>query len=68
MCTAVYTVDCVVISTLYGKRDKRDIIYLITTKNTDETTEIRRRTGCIIKKPLAVEDYNVGKSFIDRSD
>lgn len=48
-------------------RDKRDI-YLITTKHTDETIEIRRRTGDIIKKPLAVEDYNVGKSFIDRSD
>lgn len=48
-------------------RDKRDI-YLITTKHTDETIEIRRRTGDIIKKPLAVEDYNAGKSFIDRSD
>uniref|UniRef100_A0A2S2QM41 PiggyBac transposable element-derived protein 4 n=1 Tax=Sipha flava TaxID=143950 RepID=A0A2S2QM41_9HEMI len=48
-------------------RDKRDI-YLITTKHTDETIEIRRKTGDIIKKPLAVEDYNIGKSFIDRSD
>lgn len=48
-------------------RDKRDI-YLLTTKHTDETIEIRRRTGDIIKKPLAVEDYNAGKSFIDRSD
>lgn len=48
-------------------RDKRDI-YLITTKHTDETIEIRRRTGDIIKKPLAVDDYNVGKSFIDSSD
>lgn len=30
-------------------RDKRDL-YLITTKHTDKTIEIRRRTGNIIKK------------------
>lgn len=48
-------------------RDKRDV-YLITTKHTDETIEIWRKTGDMIKKPLAVEDYNTGKSFIDRSD
>lgn len=47
-------------------RDKRDL-YLITTKHTDETIEIRRRTENIIKKPLAVEDYNIEKYFMDRS-
>lgn len=48
-------------------RDKRDI-YIITTKHTDETVEISNRYGSIIKKPKAVEDYNMGKSYIDRSD
>jgi len=48
-------------------RDKRDI-HIITTKHTDETIEIRNRYGRIIKKPKAVEDYNMGKTYIDRCD
>jgi len=47
-------------------RDKRDIL-LITTKHTDQIIEIQKRDK-IIKKPLVVEDYNTGKSYIDRSD
>jgi len=48
-------------------RDKRDI-HIITTKYADETVEIRNRYGSVIKKPKAVEDYNMGKSYIDRSE
>jgi len=47
-------------------RDKRDIL-LITTKHSDQIIEIQKRNK-IIKKPLVVEDYNTGKSYIDRSD
>ncbi|KAL4153253.1 hypothetical protein QTP88_001086 [Uroleucon formosanum] len=47
-------------------RDKRDIL-LITTKHSDQIIEIQKR-DTIIKKPLVVEDYNTGKSYIDRSD
>lgn len=47
-------------------RDKRDIL-IISTKHTDEFIEIRKRNR-MIKKPLSVEDYNTGKSYIDRSD
>lgn len=47
-------------------RDKRDIL-LITTKHSDQIIEIQKR-DTIIKKPLVVEDYNKGKSYIDRSD
>ncbi|XP_025407472.1 piggyBac transposable element-derived protein 2-like [Sipha flava] len=47
-------------------RDKRDIL-LITTKHSDQIIEIQKR-DTIIKKPLVVEDYNIGKSYIDRSD
>lgn len=47
-------------------RDKRDIL-LIATKHSDQIIEIQKRNK-IIKKPLVVEDYNTGKSYIDRSD
>jgi len=47
-------------------RDKRDIL-IISTKHTDEFIEIQKRNR-MIKKPLSVEDYNTGKSYIDRSD
>ncbi|CAI6345903.1 unnamed protein product [Macrosiphum euphorbiae] len=40
---------------------------LLTTKHSDQVIEIQKRDR-IIKKPLFVEDYITGKSYIDRSD
>jgi len=39
----------------------------MTTKHSNQIIEIQKR-DTIIKKPLVVEDYNTGKSYIDRSD
>lgn len=47
-------------------RDKRDVL-LLSTKNTDETKEVQRR-GETIHKPIAILEYNLGKSSIDISD
>nr|CAI5844778.1 unnamed protein product [Callosobruchus analis] len=47
-------------------KDKRDVL-LLSTKHTTETVDVQRRTG-IVKKPVAVMDYNEAKSSIDQSD
>lgn len=46
--------------------DKRDVL-ILTTKHKDEVKEINRYSGKICK-PLAIIDYNAGKSSIDLSD
>lgn len=48
-------------------KDKRDV-YILTTKHTDSTIEIHRRRSGSIQKPIAIIDYNKGKSEIDLSD
>lgn len=47
-------------------RDKRDVLVL-STKHKDEFQTLQCR-GREIKKPQIILDYNVGKSFVDRSD
>lgn len=47
-------------------RDKRDVL-MLSTKNTHETREVSRRNETI-QKPIAILEYNSGKSSIDVSD
>ncbi|KAB0790392.1 hypothetical protein PPYR_15240, partial [Photinus pyralis] len=47
-------------------KDRRDVL-MLSTKHTNTTTTIKRRTG-IIEKPLAIVEYNKAKSSIDLSD
>ena len=47
-------------------KDKRDVL-MLSTKHNAATVEIQRRNATI-RKPVAIVDYNTGKSSIDVSD